>query len=106
MMFDKMFKEYGTDPLFKEMIETFIENAILDVNNDLKLRKWDIEDNLVGAVLLMVISHDVGIEFLRTLNLVINGADEIAFGNVNEYLNKLEVIYLQAKDHRDKTLME
>ena len=105
-MFDKMFKEYGTDPLFKEMIETFIENAILDVNNDLKLRKWDIEDNLVGAVLLMVISHDVGIEFLRTLNLVINGADEIAFGNVNEYLNKLEVIYLQAKDHRDKTLME
>lgn len=101
-MFDKMFKEFGNDPVFQEIINEFVDTAIMDINNQLKFKKINIDEDVIGATLLMVIKNKVGIEFLKTINLTINGADETAYSNVNDYLNKVELIYNNAENLRDK----
>lgn len=95
-MFSEMFNEYGNDPIFQKIIKSTLKKMLMQVNNDLKFKEVDINDDLVKATLLMCINEDYCFEFLKTINLVMNGADETAFGNVNEFLNKLENMYIEA----------
>ena len=103
-MLNKMFKEFGDEPIFRNIINSMLDSAIMDVNNDLKFKKIDIDDDIVGSVLLMVINRNVGFEFLKTINLVLNGANEDAYGNVNEFIDKLTLMYGDAENKRDEFL--
>lgn len=106
-MFDELFNEFGNDKGFQSIIQNILNKMILNVSNDVKFNNHDVDEELVKATLLVVINNKVGFEFLRSLNLALNGADEVAFGNVNEFLNKLELMYDDAEtmreEHRSKT---
>ena len=95
-MFSEMFNEFGDDPIFQKIIKKTLKDMFIRVNNDLKFKELDIDDDLVKATLLMCINEDYCFEFLKTINLVINGEDATAFGNVNEFLNKIQNMYMEA----------
>ena len=95
-MFSAMFDELGDDPRFQKMIKETVKNMVMRVNNDLKFKELEVDDDVVKATLLICINEDYCFEFLKTINLVVNGEDETAFGNVAEFLNKLETIYIEA----------
>lgn len=101
-MMSEMFNEFGNDKKFQKIIQDMIDKMILNVSNDVKFNNLDVDDELVKTTLLAVIHNKIGFEFLKTLNLAINGADEIAFGNVSEFLNKIEVMYNDAETMREE----
>ena len=103
-MFDGLFEEFGNDEVFRKIVEKMADKAIIDINNQLKFKEIDLDDAIVGAILLIVIRNKLGIEFLRTINMVVNGSDEIAYANVNDFFNKLESLYINAENYRDTTL--
>ena len=104
-MMEGLFDAFGNDPQFIEIMQEMADNAVLDINNDLKYGNLDINHQVVGATLLMIIRRGTaGFEFLRTINLVLNGSDETAYANVTDFINKLEVIYIKAEDDKEKTL--
>ena len=101
-MIDKMFSEFGDDPRFRAMINNFVNDQILEISNDLKFKNLKLGDDIVTVTLMMVISQKNGFEFLRTINMVINGNDEVAFGNVNEFINFLENMFDDAQVLKEK----
>ena len=100
-MFDEMFDALGDNPKFQEVIKNIIDKMVLDVNNDLKLKKIDLNEDIVKATLLICINNTTSFDFMRTINLVMNGADEVAFGNVNEFLYNLENIYVLGEELKE-----
>lgn len=105
-MFDDLFDNFGDNPLFQKIIGNIMESMVMQVNNDLKFGDLKINDDVVKATLLVSITDNWVFEFLRTINLHLNGADEIAYGNVNDYLNKLETIYLEGDKMKEEHLKE
>lgn len=99
-----LFDAFGNDPKFMEVMQEIVDKTIIDVNNELKYGNVEITDKIVGAVLLVVIRKRVDIEFLRTINLNLNGADETAYGNVNDFLNKLELLYNKAENDKEEVM--
>lgn len=87
---------------FQDFIKSMAKKCVIEVNNQLKFKEIDVDDELVKSTILLVFNEDFGFEFLKTINLAINGADETAFGNVNDFLNKIEALYLEGKSSRDE----
>jgi len=105
-MFDKLFDAYGKDPHFQKLIMEMVDDMMIDVNNDLKFKKIDLDNPVVAGMVLINFKSVVGINFLRTINLVMNGDDETAFGNVNVFLDKIEELYLKAENQNKKSLQK
>ena len=99
-MFDKIFDEFGNDPRFMEVMKSITKDIVLDISNDLKFNKVDTNHAIVGAVSLICL-QEFSFVFLRSLNMALNGADADKMGDVNEFLDKLEAIYLGAKEHKE-----
>lgn len=102
-MFDKMFDEFGSDPRFMEVMKSITKDIVLDISNDLKFNKVDVEEPIVGAIALISL-QEFSFVFLRSLNMALNGVDANKMGDVNEFIDKLEAIYFKAEEHK-KLLM-
>lgn len=99
-MIDKMFDEFGDNPMFKEFVNDIIDTMVIDINNDLKFGELALNETIVGATLLVNIRNQLTFEFLRTINMKMNGNDDITFANVVDFINKLEAIYVTADEHK------
>lgn len=93
----------GND-MFQDFIRKMVEDIHLKVNNDLKLGEITIDDEIVKATWFSMISNRQTFEMMKTFNLVLNGADADAFGNVNKFISNIETIYLDGETQRDEYL--
>ena len=96
-MFDRIVDAFGDDPRFAAMVREMFNDIVLNVNNDLKFGKMNLDDGVFKGI-IATIFEDYTFELLRTINLVQNGSDAEKMGNVNDFINDLESIYYDGKD--------
>lgn len=103
-MIDDLFDEFGTNPMFIKMVSKMTDRMIIDVNNELKFGDVKVDYDIVGAVILLLFRNQLGFEFIKTINLNLNGNDEVAFANVTDFINKLELLYVTADENKEKAM--
>lgn len=103
-MIEDMFDTFGDDPRFQSMINKMVDKMVIETNNELKFGKRQVNDDLTGATLLICIRNQLSFEFLRTVNMCINGSDETTFANVTNFINQLEMLYLKAEENKEECL--
>lgn len=103
-MFSEMFNEHGDNPMFQKVICTMVEKLQMQVTNDLKLGELTIDDDIVKAVWVSQISNVTAFELMENFNLILNGADETAFANVNQFIQQIKMIYLDGEEKKEEVL--
>jgi len=98
-MFDGLFKEFGDDPKFKSIMSEIAGNMVLNISNDLKFGKINIDDDLVGAAVLVCI-QEFSFPFLKSVNFALNSSDADKLGDVNEFIDKLQALYINAENKK------
>lgn len=99
-MFDEMYNVFGDDPRFEEFVNGMMENIVLQMSNEIKFNKRDVEDSCVKTT-LSCLFKDYSFTFLRSINLVQNGADAEKMGNINEFIDSLEKMYFEGRQELD-----
>jgi len=82
--------------ILNEMMKTIMENAVLQISNDIKTGKLNVDDDIVVCTIHTLL-NDFEFNFLKQINLAINGSDAEKMGNVNEFIDELEILFLQGE---------
>lgn len=103
---DEMFNALSQNSEFRDFIGAMAEKIVLDIANDVKLGKLDANEELVSATLLICLqSHSF--PFLKALNFAWNGSgDEEGFGAINQFIDKLQLIYFEQESRRKMEMRE
>lgn len=105
-MFSDNLNEMGNNPLFQDFICNMVEHIQLKICNDLKTGGVTIDEDIVKAVWYSIISNRTSFELMRNFNLILNGADETAYGNINKFIGQIELIYLEGENKKNEVLGE
>ena len=87
--------------LMGKMIQRFVEK----VSNELVYDNKELTDPEV-TMTFNACFQDFSFIFMKSLNLVLNGADAEKMGNVNEFITLLEAKYNQSEELRKEVMEE
>ncbi len=80
-----------------------VEDMVLDMSNDIKFGKVNVDDDVVGAVILICLQK-YSCNVLRSINFALNNTDAEKMGNINEFIDKIEALYYKAEAKRDEVM--
>ena len=92
---EDMFNRFGDNPIFQEMVKSIVKDAVLKIANDLQQNNISIDDDIIDSTVRICLSNESAIVFFKSINLVVNAKEEIAFQNVNEFLQIIEAMYFK-----------
>lgn len=102
-MFRKMFETFGDDPEFRAMINELVSDGVYKISNDVKFGELEIDDELT-IVTVPIVLEEHSFAFLNALNFAMNGKDETAFGNIADFIGKLQSMYTLALQIKEREL--
>lgn len=88
-----------------ELIGKMIQRKVEKVSNELVYDNKELTDPEV-TMTFNACFQDFTFIFMKSLNLVLNGADAEKMGNVNEFITLLEAKYQQSEDLRKEVMEE
>lgn len=99
-----MFEMSDKEKMLGEIMGAMIKHKVDTVSNELRFNNMDINSSEV-VLAFNACFHEFTFNFMKALNLVMNGADAEKMGNINEFISILEGRYLDSEDFR-KEIME
>ena len=85
------------EDMFYEIMAEEIRKGVEKTANDLRYKNMEL-NTFESLMAFYVCFQTFSFNFMRAVNLVLNGADADKMGNVNEFINDLEAYYLEFED--------
>ena len=100
-----MFEMSDKEKMLGELVGAMIKHKVDTVSNELRFNNMDINSSEV-VLAFYACFHEFTFNFMKALNLVMNGADAEKMGNINEFILILEGRYLDSQDFQKEIMGE